>query len=194
MPTYDYVCDACGHTFELFQSMTAKHEKTCPECRKRKLRRLIGMGAAILVGGSSRSSGSSGSDAEASDQQAANDSDSTAGGDSTATESTESTESKAESPSESKKSESAPEPPEKKISGSTSTPTHEAREGRGVGNLVDAARRQRRETGDGKSSKKTTPSKPTAKKPAGKTSKSKSTGGSAPRKTSKPASKSRKTK
>ncbi|MCK4616961.1 MAG: zinc ribbon domain-containing protein, partial [Pirellulales bacterium] len=22
MPTYDYVCDACGHTFELFQSMT----------------------------------------------------------------------------------------------------------------------------------------------------------------------------
>ena len=22
MPTYDYVCDGCGHAFELFQSMT----------------------------------------------------------------------------------------------------------------------------------------------------------------------------
>ncbi len=191
MPTYDYICDACGHTFELFQSMTAKHEKTCPECRKRKLRRLIGMGAAILVGGSS---GSSGSDAESSDPQTTSDSDSTTGGDSTATESTESTKSKTESPSETKKSEPAPEPPEKKISGSTSTPTHEAREGRGVGNLVDAARRQRRETGDGNRSKKTDAAKPTAKKSAGKTSKSKPAGGSTRRKTSKPASKSRKTK
>ena len=53
MPTYDYVCDACGHAFELFQSITADPEKTCPECRRRKLRRLIGTGAAILVGGRS---------------------------------------------------------------------------------------------------------------------------------------------
>jgi len=32
-------------------------------------------------------------------------------------------------------------PPEKRISGATSTPTHKAREGRGVGNLVDRAKR-----------------------------------------------------
>mgnify|MGYP001594233875 CR=1 FL=1 len=52
MPTYDYVCDACGHTFELFQSMTDSVKRTCPECKKRKLRRLIGTGGAIVFKGS----------------------------------------------------------------------------------------------------------------------------------------------
>jgi len=52
MPTYDYVCDACGHAFELFQSMTDSAKKTCPECKKRKLRRLIGTGGAIMFKGS----------------------------------------------------------------------------------------------------------------------------------------------
>lgn len=52
MPTYDYVCDACDHKFELFQSITAEPEKKCPECGKKKLRRLIGAGAAIVFKGS----------------------------------------------------------------------------------------------------------------------------------------------
>ncbi len=52
MPTYDYVCDACDHRFELFQSIKAPPEKKCPECGRRKLRRLIGPGAAILFKGS----------------------------------------------------------------------------------------------------------------------------------------------
>lgn len=52
MPTYDYVCDACNHKFELFQSITAEAEKKCPECGKKKLRRLIGAGAAIVFKGS----------------------------------------------------------------------------------------------------------------------------------------------
>ena len=52
MPTYDYVCDGCGHAFELFQSMTDSVKKTCPECRKKKLRRLIGAGGAIVFKGS----------------------------------------------------------------------------------------------------------------------------------------------
>lgn len=52
MPTYDYVCDACDHKFELFQSITAEAEKKCPQCKKNKLRRLIGGGAAILFKGS----------------------------------------------------------------------------------------------------------------------------------------------
>ncbi|MGH7137056.1 MAG: FmdB family zinc ribbon protein [Pirellulales bacterium] len=52
MPTYDYVCDACDHKFELFQPITAEPEKKCPECKKRKLRRLIGPGAAIVFKGS----------------------------------------------------------------------------------------------------------------------------------------------
>ena len=52
MPTYDYVCDACDHRFELFQSITAKPERKCPACGRKKLRRLIGAGAAIVFKGS----------------------------------------------------------------------------------------------------------------------------------------------
>jgi putative FmdB family regulatory protein len=52
MPTYDYECDACGHRFEEFQSMKDEPLKKCPECKKNKLRRLIGTGAAILFKGS----------------------------------------------------------------------------------------------------------------------------------------------
>ena len=33
MPTYDYVCDACNHKFELFQSITESVKKKCPECK-----------------------------------------------------------------------------------------------------------------------------------------------------------------
>jgi len=52
MPHYDYVCDACDHSFELFQSITADTKRKCPECGKLKLRRLIGPGAAIVFKGS----------------------------------------------------------------------------------------------------------------------------------------------
>ncbi len=51
MPTYDYSCDACGHTFEEFQSFSEQPLKKCPECKKNNLRRLIGTGAAILFKG-----------------------------------------------------------------------------------------------------------------------------------------------
>ncbi|OHB67005.1 MAG: FmdB family transcriptional regulator [Planctomycetes bacterium RBG_13_63_9] len=52
MPTYDYVCDACDHQFELFQSIKAEPTRKCPECGRLKLRRLIGPGAAIVFKGS----------------------------------------------------------------------------------------------------------------------------------------------
>jgi putative FmdB family regulatory protein len=52
MPTYDYVCDACEHEFELFQSITEPVKRKCPECGKNKLRRLIGTGAAVMFKGS----------------------------------------------------------------------------------------------------------------------------------------------
>jgi putative FmdB family regulatory protein len=52
MPTYDYVCDACGHKFEHFQSISEKHLKKCPKCKKSKLRRLFGTGAAVMFKGS----------------------------------------------------------------------------------------------------------------------------------------------
>ncbi len=52
MPTYEYECNACGHKFEEFQSMTAKTLKKCPECKKLKLQRLIGSGSGIIFKGS----------------------------------------------------------------------------------------------------------------------------------------------
>lgn len=52
MPTYDYVCDACGHEFEEFQNITADPLTKCPECKKKKLRRLFGTGAAVMFKGS----------------------------------------------------------------------------------------------------------------------------------------------
>ncbi len=52
MPTYDYRCQACGHTFELFQSMSERVKRKCPSCAKPRLERLIGTGAAVLFKGS----------------------------------------------------------------------------------------------------------------------------------------------
>ena len=52
MPTYDYLCEACGHKFEKFQSIKAEPSKQCPECGRKKLRRLIGTGAGIIFKGS----------------------------------------------------------------------------------------------------------------------------------------------
>jgi putative FmdB family regulatory protein len=52
MPTYDYLCDACGHEFEAFESIKADPQTVCPQCQEAKLRRKIGPGAAILFKGS----------------------------------------------------------------------------------------------------------------------------------------------
>jgi len=52
MPTYEYHCDACEHNFDEFQSMSEAPLKKCPQCGKRKLRRVFGTGAAILFKGS----------------------------------------------------------------------------------------------------------------------------------------------
>ena len=52
MPTYDYECDACGHTFDVFQSISEPKKRKCPECGKPKLRRLFGAGAAVVFKGS----------------------------------------------------------------------------------------------------------------------------------------------
>ncbi len=51
MPTYEYVCDACGHAFEQFQSITAEPIRRCPICKKLKVRRLIGTGAGLIFKG-----------------------------------------------------------------------------------------------------------------------------------------------
>lgn len=52
MPTYDYRCENCEHEWELFQRITAKPIRKCPECGKLKARRVIGPGAGIIFKGS----------------------------------------------------------------------------------------------------------------------------------------------
>src|SRR5690242_2493950 len=51
MPTYDYVCQDCSHAFEHFQSMSSDPLKTCPQCKKDALKRLIGAGGALIFKG-----------------------------------------------------------------------------------------------------------------------------------------------
>ncbi|MEM1448562.1 MAG: zinc ribbon domain-containing protein [Planctomycetota bacterium] len=52
MPTYDYRCKACGHTFDEFQMMSDPVLRKCPKCGKLKLERLIGGGAGFVFKGS----------------------------------------------------------------------------------------------------------------------------------------------
>jgi putative FmdB family regulatory protein len=51
MPTYEYECTTCGHTFDAFQSITAAPLSSCPQCRG-KVRRLIGGGMGVIFKGS----------------------------------------------------------------------------------------------------------------------------------------------
>jgi putative FmdB family regulatory protein len=52
VPTYEYLCSACGHRFDHFQAMRDKRLRKCPECAKPALERLIGAGAGIVFKGS----------------------------------------------------------------------------------------------------------------------------------------------
>ena len=51
MPTYEYRCADCGHEFEEFQSMSADPLKTCPNCNKDTLKRVMGTGAGMIFKG-----------------------------------------------------------------------------------------------------------------------------------------------
>lgn len=52
MPTYDYECSACEHRFEHFQKITDDPLAVCPKCKRKKLIRLFGTGAAVMFKGS----------------------------------------------------------------------------------------------------------------------------------------------
>jgi putative FmdB family regulatory protein len=59
MPTYEYVCEKCGHEFEVFQSMNDKPLSVCPRdvCTrekwgKGKVKRKVGAGAGLIFKGS----------------------------------------------------------------------------------------------------------------------------------------------
>jgi len=50
MPTYDYKCSSCKHTFEYFQPMSAELLTECPQCGG-SLKRVIGTGAGPIFKG-----------------------------------------------------------------------------------------------------------------------------------------------
>ena len=59
MPTYEYVCEKCGHQFEKIQPISAKPLAICPEdlcARKRwgkgKVKRAISTGGGLIFKGS----------------------------------------------------------------------------------------------------------------------------------------------
>lgn len=52
MPTYDYICENCGHKFEQSQSIIAAPLRKCPVCKKMRLKRLLGCGSGIIFKGS----------------------------------------------------------------------------------------------------------------------------------------------
>jgi putative FmdB family regulatory protein len=51
MPIYEYACDKCGHEFEREQKMADPPVKTCPECKGRKVTKLISRSSFVLKGG-----------------------------------------------------------------------------------------------------------------------------------------------
>ncbi|MEM9036495.1 MAG: FmdB family zinc ribbon protein [Actinomycetota bacterium] len=65
MPTYDYRCDACGHRFEMVQSIKDDPITICPNCGAEQVVKVFGVPGIAFKGSGfyktdSRSSGSSG--------------------------------------------------------------------------------------------------------------------------------------
>ncbi|MCS5635127.1 MAG: zinc ribbon domain-containing protein [Myxococcota bacterium] len=51
MPIYEYQCEKCGHEFEREQRMADSPVKTCPECKGRRVTKLISRSSFVLKGG-----------------------------------------------------------------------------------------------------------------------------------------------
>jgi putative FmdB family regulatory protein len=51
MPTYEYECKSCSHTFDAFQSISDAPIKICPKCGK-EVRRIINGGMGVIFKGS----------------------------------------------------------------------------------------------------------------------------------------------
>lgn len=56
MPSYDLVCQECGHKFSVFCSISQKEKQTCPACGSGKVGTRF---TAVNIGGGKSSGGSS---------------------------------------------------------------------------------------------------------------------------------------
>ena len=50
MPTYDYVCEACGHRLEVRHAIGAQGPTQCPNCHSHALRKAIAAPAIVFKG------------------------------------------------------------------------------------------------------------------------------------------------
>lgn len=85
MPTYDYECRSCGHSEEVFQSITDDALTTCPACGKGEFRRLISAGVGIIFKGSGFYTTDSKKSGDGSTKEASKSSDSSTSSDSSST-------------------------------------------------------------------------------------------------------------
>ena len=57
MPTYEYQCSDCDHSWEEDQRITADAIEVCPKCNKNKAKRVISAPSFVLKGGGWASDG-----------------------------------------------------------------------------------------------------------------------------------------
>lgn len=50
MPVYEYQCEKCQYEFEREQRITADPIKTCPQCKARRVKKLISQTSFVLKG------------------------------------------------------------------------------------------------------------------------------------------------
>jgi putative FmdB family regulatory protein len=60
MPTYDYVCTACGHELEVVHSVHAEGPSACPECGARMRKAIMPLAVHFKGGGWARKERGSG--------------------------------------------------------------------------------------------------------------------------------------
>ncbi|MEY3020807.1 MAG: hypothetical protein RIS86_3 [Planctomycetota bacterium] len=169
MPTYEYVCRACGHEFEEFQSIKADPIAVCPKCRKRKVERKIGIGGAVIFKGGGFYETDYRSDNYEKGAKAEQDAAKAADAPSAATEGAKPSETKAgKAPATPKASGDAPK--SSAADGGAAAEnrriearaTHPSRIGRGIGNVV--ARNGGQAKGSSGGAKAAKPAAPAAKK------------------------------
>lgn len=49
--TYEYACEACGHTWEAEQKITEPPATECPKCQQQTAKRLVSGGAGFSLRG-----------------------------------------------------------------------------------------------------------------------------------------------
>jgi len=52
MPTYEYICQDCGHEFDKWQNINADPVRICPKCSHLSVQRKISGGSGLIFKGS----------------------------------------------------------------------------------------------------------------------------------------------